>query len=123
MGEQNHNQRLGRKGEDLAAAYLQRRGYRILVRNVRTPYGEIDLIAQKSGQYIFVEVKTRSNARFGLPEEAITPRKWQHMVEAAEYWLAENINALPSWQIDVVAILLPANGEAEIRHYENVQFA
>jgi len=121
VSAQKHNQQLGRKGENLAAAYLQRRGYRILARNIRTPYGEIDLIAQKGEQYIFVEVKTRTNARFGLPEEAITPRKWQHMVEAAEYWLTENTTSPPLWQIDVLAIFMPPKGKVEIRHYENVQ--
>ena len=123
MSAQNHNQRLGRKGEDLAAAYLQRRGYRILARNIRTPYGEIDIIAHKSNRYIFVEVKTRTTAQFGFPEEAITPQKWQRMVESAEHWLGENVPESSDWQIDVIAILISTHAKPQIRHYENVTLA
>ena len=69
------NQDLGHWGERKTVAYLQRKGYRIIDTNVRTLYGEIDLIADHRNVLIFVEVKTRSSSAFGFPEEAITQGK------------------------------------------------
>ena len=56
-----HNQKIGKWGEDAVAAYLKERGYEILARNARTPYGEIDIVAKQEDVYIFVEVKTRTS--------------------------------------------------------------
>ena len=74
------NQRVGKWGEQAAADFLAERGYEIVARNLRTPYGEIDLIAQKDGFTIFVEVKARTSKVFGPPEVAVTPRKQGHML-------------------------------------------
>ena len=120
-----HNQRVGKLGEDAAAAWLEARGYRIVARNVRTPHGEIDLIAQAEDHLAFVEVKTRTSAALGAPETAITPTKWAHMVAAAEYWLCENGIDL-DWQIDVIAVRFPSPqrlAQPEIVHFPNVQGA
>lgn len=65
-------QRLGKKGEDAACTYLERKGYVICRRNYRCRYGEIDIIAAKGGELSFVEVKTRRNLNFGLPRLAVT---------------------------------------------------
>ena len=73
----SRNQKVGQWGEQAAADYLSAKGYEIMARNVRTPYGEIDLIAQKDGFTIFVEVKARTSSSLGPPEIAVTPRK-QH---------------------------------------------
>ena len=119
-----HNQRIGRLGENAAAAYLEARGYRIVARNARTPYGEIDLIAQAADHLAFVEVKTRTGDAFGMPEEAITARKWAHMLAAAEHWLYENRAGDEAWQIDVIAVRFPSPAqltEPEICHFPNVQ--
>jgi len=94
-----------------------------LARNARTPYGEIDIVAKKGERYIFAEVKTRSTAQFGFPEEAITPQKWRHIVDSAEHWLEENAPKACDWQIDVIAILISPHGKPQIRHYENVMLA
>ncbi len=118
-----HNQRVGKLGEDAAAAYLEARGYRIVGRNVRTPHGEIDLIARAGDHIAFVEVKTRTGTAFGAPETAITPAKWAHMVAAAEYWLYENAVDL-DWQIDVIAVRFPSPRnlqQPEVVHFPNVQ--
>ncbi len=117
-----HNQRMGKRGEDAAAAWLEARGYRIIARNIRTPHGEIDLIAQAEDHLAFVEVKTRTGAAFGAPEEAITPTKWAHMVASAECWLCENAVDL-DWQIDVIAVRFPSPRnlqQPEIVHFPNV---
>ena len=113
-----HNQKIGRWGEEAAAEYLQARGYEIVEKNARTPYGEIDLVARLEGVIVFVEVKARTSRRLGLPEEAITPRKQAHMLAAAEHYAAEY--EIDSWQADVLAIEgLPGTMPA-IEHFENV---
>jgi putative endonuclease len=97
-----HNQKIGRWGEEIAAAFLEKRGYTVLDKNARTPYGEIDLVTSLGGVTVFVEVKTRTTRSFGLPEEAITPRKQAHMLAAAEHYAAAC--AIDSWQVDVIAV-------------------
>ena len=66
---------LGRKGEELTCKYLKKKGYEIVARNYKTPYGEADIVARQGDTYCFVEVKTRETDAFGLPSEAVTARK------------------------------------------------
>lgn len=110
------NQSIGRWGEQAAADYLCQRGYSITGHNIRTPYGEIDLIAQKDGQVVFVEVKARTSSTFGPPEVAVTPRKQAHMLACAEHYAQQN--EIDHWQIDVVAVER-VKGKTEITHFEN----
>ena len=113
-----HNQKVGQWGEETAAAYLSGRGYEILARNKRTPHGEIDIIAKQGDIIIFVEVKTRTSNTMGLPEEAITPRKREHMLAAAGHYSAEH--EIDHWQIDVIAIEgKPAGPKPMITYFEN----
>jgi putative endonuclease len=111
-----HNQRVGKWGEEQAALYLSQRGYDIAARNVRTPYGEIDLIAGKDGLTVFVEVKTRLSDSGGPPETAVTGRKQGHMMSSAEYYAQEH--QLDHWRIDVIAVQRTA-GRTEVLHFEN----
>jgi putative endonuclease len=113
----NHNQRIGKWGEDTAIEYLTQKGYEILARNVRTPYGEIDIIAKQTDVLIFIEVKTRTSNKMGLPEEAITPRKREHMLAAADHYAAEH--EIDHWQIDVVAIEGKPGIKPTITYFEN----
>jgi putative endonuclease len=113
-----HNQKIGRWGEESAAEYLKKRGYQILDKNARTPYGEIDLVARLEGVTVMVEVKARTSRRFGLPEEAITARKLNHMLAAAAHYAAEH--ALDSWQLDVLAVEGVPGVEPRIEHFENI---
>ncbi|GJQ53413.1 MAG: UPF0102 protein [Anaerolineaceae bacterium] len=113
----NHNQRIGKWGEEVAAEYLVERGYEIVARNARTPYGEIDIIAKQNGIVIFVEVKTRTSNKMGLPEESITTRKRQHMVSAAEHYAAEH--EIDDWQIDVISIEGKPGSTPRITYFEN----
>ena len=66
---------LGKKGEDIAAAFLEKKGYNILFRNYKCSFGEIDIIAKHKKILSFIEVKTRSTKKYGLPQEAVTPAK------------------------------------------------
>jgi putative endonuclease len=119
---------LGRWGETVAAGYLERLGYTILERNVRTPYGEIDLVARQDPEKgrpaeavtVFVEVKTRSSTAFGLPEEAVTARKRAHLLAAAQSYLQDHPTLEGAWRVDVVAIQRFRRGQAPaITHFEN----
>ena len=113
-------QSLGRWGEAAAAEYLQAHGYAILACNVHTPHGEIDIVANKDGSTIFVEVKTRSSHSFAYPEDSVTRRKQAHMVSAAETYLDQHPESSDSWQFDVIAVEGQLGGKAQIEHFENV---
>ena len=76
---------LGDRGEAYAANYLRQNGYRILTRNYRTKIGEIDLIAEDQDTLVFIEVKTRSSVRYGMPAEAVNYKKRQKIIQTA-YW-------------------------------------
>jgi len=116
----NRRQTLGRWGEDAAAEYLQSRGYTIMARNVRTPHGELDIIARKDDLLLFVEVKTRSSHSFAYPEDSVTTRKQMHMLSAAEHYLDLVPDSPETWQFDVLAIERGADGKPVITHFENV---
>jgi putative endonuclease len=116
-------QDLGRWGEAHAADYLQQHGYTVIARNVRTPYGEIDLVVQQVAEgetiTVFVEVKTRSSKTFGYPEEAITPRKRINLVSAAQHYMQEHPDLDKNWRIDVIAIERYPERSPIINHFEN----
>ena len=112
-----HNQKIGRWGEETVVVYLKERGYEIMARNARTPYGEIDIVAKQTDIYIFIEVKTRTSNKMGLPEESVNLRKQAHMLACAEHYAAEN--AIDHWQIDVIAVEGKVGLEPKITHFEN----
>lgn len=114
----NHNQIIGQWGEQAAVQYLERKGYSLLGRNFRTPYGEIDIIAAHLGVVIFVEVKTRTSRSFGLPESGLTSKKLTRMLACAEYYAAEN--NLETWQCDAISVEGKPGGDVEIEHFENI---
>lgn len=113
-------QGLGRTGERLAAEELTGRGYRMLEKNFRCEYGEIDLVAEDGQDLVFVEVKTRRGTSYGLPEEAITLRKRQKLLQVALYYLDLHACAERSWRVDVVAVQMSQQGVLqEIRVYQH----
>jgi putative endonuclease len=83
----NHNQRLGRFGEDAACAHLTTLGLQIIRRNFRSPDGEIDIIARDGEIIVFIEVKMRSSTRFGSALAAVNARKRSRIRAAAEDFL------------------------------------
>jgi putative endonuclease len=95
---------LGSSGEEQAVGLLQANGYKIIVRNYRSRFGEIDIIASESGTTCFVEVKTRQGDRFGLPQEAVTLSKKRHLSRAALVFLKENNLLEKPARFDVVSI-------------------
>ena len=115
-----HND-LGKRGEDLAEAYLIENGYRIIQRNGIYNRNEIDIIASNSEYIVFVEVKTRSSAYWGNPEEAVSAIKIKRIVAAADSYLNEkNINK-PA-RFDVIAVVIN-KGSIDIEHIEDAFFA
>jgi putative endonuclease len=104
--------RLGAAGEDLAAAYLVKQGYKILERNYTCPLGEIDLVARQGKTLVIIEVKTRSHAQFGLPQEAVHHAKQAKLRRLAEYYLKQKQLAAATVRFDVVAITLAGAGPA-----------
>ena len=113
-------QGLGRTGERLAAEELVRRGYRIVERNYRCTFGEIDLVAEDGPDLVFVEVKTRRGTAYGLPEEAINARKRQKLVQVAFFYLDVHTCADRPWRIDAVAVQMSQQGRLqEIRVYQH----
>ncbi len=115
-----HRQSLGRKGETLAADFLAGKGFTILRRNFRTPYGEIDLVTESGGVTVFVEVKTRLSKWLGPPEISITAQKQEHMRNAAEYYVQQLPERLIDWRIDVVTVQVqPGDAPPTIDHFEN----
>ncbi len=114
------NLRIGHIGESVAGEYLQRKGYRIIERNYRTRYAEIDLVARKKSVLTFVEVKTRVGERFGSPEESIRSDKLCRLVKNAQAYMAR-INYNNGHRIDAVCIVLDKNHYVQrISHYENI---
>lgn len=106
-----HNQIIGQWGESCAADFLARHGFIIAAKNVRTPKGEIDLIAQKEGLLVFVEVKTRSHNLGGYPEEAVTEAKLEHMNNSAEWYIQEHAENEDNWRIDVISVTGKLNSQ------------
>jgi putative endonuclease len=95
----------GDLGEDYAAKLLKSHNYRILARNYKTKFGEIDIVAEDAGgTLVFIEVKTRWSRKFGKPEEAVTPRKLAKIRKAGEYFTLTHPNLPKRLRIDVVAI-------------------
>lgn len=117
---------IGDKGEAIAAAFLEDKGYRIFDRNYRFERYEVDLVCfqpadkyEEGGELVFVEVKTRSSLDYGAPDEAVTEEKKKHIIRASEAWLHERrLEGSPA-RFDVVSIVLNQDDDPTIEHYEN----
>jgi len=111
-----HRKSLGKKGEDLAASYLQKnQGYRIIQRNYRCVFGEVDIIAKDHDVLSFIEVRTRKSEDFGNPKESITKRKQDQISKVAlEFISKHNLHHMKA-RFDVVAVsLLPDRERMEL---------
>ena len=109
---------LGRWGEDRAAEYLRRKGYRIVERNYAGRFGEIDIIARDRRFVIFAEVKLRKNADFAQAREFVTPAKQRRIGLTARYWLMCHPTELQP-RFDVVEVYAQEGRVREINHIEN----
>ena len=113
MAIDRHNKRLGAAGENQAVRYLKRSGYKILKRNYKNPFGEVDIIAEKGEVLAFIEVKTRLSENYGAPSEAVGRARIEKYKRAAEYYFyGKQINF--TVRFDIIEIL-----HGEINHIEN----
>ncbi|MBI3968446.1 MAG: YraN family protein [Chloroflexi bacterium] len=113
-------QRLGGTGERLAERLLNDRGYRVVERNYRSRWGEIDLIAWSGEVLVFVEVRLRRGSTHGTAADSLVPAKAQRLVRTAQTYLERYGDAIPDWRIDFVAIDLAASGRVErLEVFEN----
>ncbi len=108
---------LGRRGEEAAAAYLERLGYEVVDRNWRSKSGEIDIVALDGGTLVLCEVKTRRSRRAGTPEDAVSPAKQRKIARLAEAYMASaGITGCPV-RFDVIGLLVLAEDRALLRHH------
>lgn len=108
---------LGIKSEELAAKFLMKKGFQILERNFRCRLGEIDIVARQGSYLVFVEVRSRSSTRYGLPQESINRNKINKLRQLARFYLlgrsADGLNV----RFDVVAVNWA--GEPQVTHIED----
>ncbi len=108
---------LGEGGEEMAARYLAEKGLQIVDRRVRCRGGELDIVARNGREWVFVEVKTRSQSRFGSAAEALTPAKVRHFARAVkEYVHRNNLDNEPI-RCDLIAIDIKPDESVTIDHY------
>lgn len=111
----------GNQGEQLAVEYLQANGYEVLARNWRFAKAELDVVCQKDGITVFVEVKTRRGTAFGLPEEGVTISKQKHLSRAANAYIVQH-DVYTDVRFDILAIMLVKGKPFEINHIEDAFF-
>lgn len=117
----NHNQRVGKTGQNLAKEYFEKQGMTFVMANYRTAHGEIDLIFRDGSQLVFLEVKTRLNHKFGFGESAITHKKIASMIFAAESYLEETNQSDSDWRLDAVIVeRLSQDDDYSIIQFENI---
>lgn len=112
-------QLIGKKGEERAQKYLQELGYRILDKNFRSRFGEIDLIALDSSTLVFIEVKTRTTLLFGHPSEAIQTKKLKKLLKTSQYYQILHRNLPALIRFDAVEIIYSYNN-VTINHIKNI---
>lgn len=95
----------GKIGEEEAVKFLKKNKYKIVERNFRTKFGEIDIIAKKGKKVVFIEVKTRKTISFGYPEEAVDERKLNKIKKVALYYIQKNKIKSPV-KVEVLSILI-----------------
>lgn len=110
---------LGKSGEEMAARYLRRQGYRLLEKNFRTKNGEIDIIAQDKDTIVFAEVKTRKSDFLDSPLDAVTRSKQRQISMVAQEYLSKTDLFDVCARFDVIGIQLSENTPARIEHIEN----
>lgn len=104
----------GQTGEDLAVCYLENQGYTIVERNYRKRIGEIDIIARDGEYLVFIEVKTRSNRRFGSPFDAVDFRKQQQISRVALAFMTQHRFGEVPVRFDVIGVHLEESPKVEL---------
>ena len=114
------NSELGKIGEDIATLYLQENGYEILGRNWRFQRVELDIIAQQDSTLVFCEVKTRRSVSHGIPSDAITSLKLQHIRTAALHWLSNHQSRHQGIRFDAISVIYCDGQPTTISHLKGI---
>lgn len=115
------NSELGKIGEDIATVFLQDMGYEILERNWRFKRVELDIVAQSGSTLVFCEVKTRRSVSYGIPSDAITPLKLQHIRTAALHWLSNHQSRHSGIRIDAISVIYCEGQPTTISHIKGIE--
>lgn len=110
---------IGKRGEDIAADYLKRHNFSIILRNYRKNYGELDIIAEHEGDLVFIEVKTRTTESHGSAEEAVTLSKQRQIIKLATVYISEHALYDQNVRFDVISILLQKNKVLKLNHIQH----
>ncbi len=115
-----NTKRIGEIGEEKAAEYLKKMKYKILDRNYRCRFGEVDIIARSNDYIVFIEVKTRSRVDYGRPIEAINSTKLNRILKTVNFYLAEK--RMFDWdiRIDAIEVFLSSTKDIKVNHIENI---
>ncbi len=117
----NYNQKVGQFGEKLACNYLIRKGYKVLAKNIKISYQEIDIIAQKNKNIIFIEVKTRTSDKLGKANESFSPQKMKNLHFSIENYIYKNKISEKFISIDLISVDINKYKKiANIKHYKDV---
>ena len=118
----NQNSTIGKLGEDIAVKYLENHDYKILSRNYRKPWGEIDIVAQQSDELVFVEVKTQNQGFEWRPEENVTRHKKRQLSKIINTYLKERkVYGETNFRVDVLGIIINDKTEtAQVEHIQNI---
>ena len=118
----DERKRLGNQGEEAVARWLRREGYQLLASQYRCRFGEIDIVAQKSGYLVFCEVKTRTSEAFARAQDAVDARKRERLRKTAQLYLMQHPTRLQP-RFDVLEVLVRERDGllelSELRHLEN----
>ena len=109
-----HKKVLGKTGEKLVQKYLKKHGYKLLKTNYQTPFGEADIIAEKDGEVVFVEVKTRTTDDYGAPREAVGKEKQRRYYQIATFYGLQS-GEEPNARFDVAEVY----ADKHIEYFEN----
>lgn len=115
------SKQLGKMGEEYAAEFLLKHGYKILHRNYVTVLGEIDIVATKNSEYIFIEVKSRSSLSFGEPYLSVSEKKKQKYRHLALLYIQKESYREPAYRFDIISVVIDRfqGNLRQIDHYEN----
>lgn len=110
---------LAREGEEIAAKYLQKLGFKIIDRNFRARNTELDIVAVHNNILVFIEVKTRSTDKFGTPFEQIAYWKLKSLIKAAEFYKITHKNLPEAMRIDAISVQYSFKGP-QVEHLQNI---
>lgn len=118
MAKKSHR-KIGNEAEELACAYLESKGWRILDRNYFFQHAEVDIVAYDDTAIVFVEVKMRSSTKFGRPMEYVTEVKVENVFKAAEAWMYERKMEGAPMRFDIIGIVQKKNEAPDFNHIQD----